>query len=316
MRVFSEAFHTSYQYALASAFPEIEWYFVNGIWANNRPMPINVHEHSDREFEAYDIYLAHGPSQYEELRARLSLHNISPRKIIYLSHWPYNPDAWVHGTSKSLQEFCHFVADSPVVAVTHFLIQSFGFYSHVSCQAIPHYVPSHYYKDVTWHGTDEAYINVVNDFFVPMRGVGAEFWLSLNEVPKKLYGANNDERGAGSLKTKEDFAEAASRARGYLWTGEKAAMSYAPLEAMACGCPVIAPDNADWAKVFTTDQNVLLYKEGDKDSLLTALIRYESDPELRERLSRNGRAAVAQRFSLSQFRAKWQFTLESALADW
>lgn len=317
MRVFSQAFHTSYQYALASAFPEIDWYFVNGLWSSNRPKPPNVHEHSDRDLEKYDIYLTHGPDQYDDLRKQLMAYGISPRKIIYISHWSYNPEAWYHqARGKSLQQFCREVADSPIVAVSYFMIQDFGFYSHVSCEAIPHYVPSHFYKEVSWNGAGDSYINVVNDFFAPLRGTGADFWLSLTDVPKKLYGGNNGDHGAGSLQTIEDFATAASRARGYLWTGEKVAMSFAPLEAMACGCPMIAPDNMDWTKIFTPNEDVLLYKEGDKESLLVALMRFEDDPALRKKLSENGRITVEKHFGLPQFRAKWQRTLQAAMTDW
>ncbi len=317
MRVFSQAFHTSYQYALATAFPEVTWYFVNGVWSANRPMPHNVFEHSDREFSKYDVYLAHGPDQYSALRGQLSSYGIDPRRIVYISHWSYNPEAWYHqAQGKPLEAFCHEVADSPIVAVSHFMIQNFGFYSHISCEAIPHYVPSHFYKNVEWVGDDGSYINVVNDFFAPLRGTGADFWVSLEEVPKKLYGGNNGEFGVGSLQSIDDFAKTASKARGYLWTGEKVAMSFAPLEAMACGCPIIAPDNMDWTKMFTPDEDMLLYTEGDKVSLANALARYEGDESLRLRLSKNGRETVARRFGLPQFRAKWARTLEAAVADW
>lgn len=317
MRVFSEAFHTSYQYALASAFPEIEWYFLSGVWSSNRPKPHNVHEHSDLPFDSYDIYLSHGPSQYDDLRKRMQEHGISPRRLVYISHWSYNPEAWYHqARSKPLKQFCHEVADSPIVAVSHFMVQDFGFFSHISCEAIPHYVPSHFYEGVEWQGDEGHYINVVNDFFAPLRGTGADFWLSLDDVPKKLFGGGNGEHGSGSLKTVEDFADAAKHAKGYLWTGEKVAMSFAPLEAMVCGCPVIVPDNMDWTKMFTPDRDILLYNEGDKASLMTALSRLDNDPELRKTLSANGREAVKRRFGLAQFRAKWQRTLEAAIGDW
>ena len=317
MRVFSEAFHTSYQYSLATAFPEIDWYFVNGHWSPNRPKPMNVREHSDRDWHKYDLYLAHGPDQYADIRSRLHSHGVSPRRLVYISHWSYNPEAWWHqAKSKPLTQFCHEVADSPIVAVSHFMVQDFGFFSHISLEAIPHYVPSHFYENVEWTGEDPHYINIVNDFFAPLRGTGTEFWLSLSEIPRKLYGGNNGEHGAGSLNRAEDFAAAVSRARGYLWTGEKVAMSFAPLEAMACGCPLIVPDNMDWTKLFTPDRDILLYKEADKQSLLSALQRYEGDQDLRRRLSHNGREAVKRRFSLAQFRAKWQRTIEAAMGDW
>ncbi|MBN7809073.1 glycosyltransferase family 1 protein [Agrobacterium rosae] len=316
MRVYSIAFHTSYQYALATAFPEIEWHFLWGVWSSNRPKPINVREESNLPFEAYDLYLAHGPDQYEEMRTKLVSHGISPRRLVYISHWSYNPEAWWHqARSKPLKQFCHEVADSPIVTVSHFMIPDFGFFSHISLEAIPHYVPAHFYNGVEWVGDEPYYINIVNDFFAPLRGTGADFWSSLN-IPRRLYGSNNGEHSAGSLKSTEEFSTAVSRAKGYLWTGEKVAMSFAPLEAMACGCPLIVPDNMDWTKLFTPDYDILLYKEADEHSLLSAIERYEADETFQRQLSNNARATVSKRFSLAQFRAKWQRTIEASMSDW
>ncbi|KQV38580.1 glycosyltransferase [Rhizobium sp. Root1204] len=317
MRVFSQAFHTSYQYSLAAAFPEIEWYFVNGQWSTNRPKPPNVHDHSDRDFHQYDIFLAHGPDQYDDIRTTLKQHGISPRRLIYISHWSYNPEAWWHqARSKPLGKFRHEVADSPIVAVSHFMIQDFGFYSHVACEAIPHYVPSHFFDDVEWNGSNGHFINIVNDFFAPLRGTGVDFWRSLGDIPKKLYGGGNGDEGVGSLGSVSDFKAAVSEAKAYLWTGEKVAMSFAPLEAMACGCPVIAPDNMDWSKLFTDGHDVLLFEQGNKDSLKAAIDKFDASFDLRRSLSENGKKTVRQKFGLAQFRAKWARALDGAMADW
>lgn len=196
------------------------------------------------------------------------------------------------------------------------MLQDFGFFSHISLEAIPHYVPFHLFADVKWTGEGEHYINVVNHFFAPLRGTGSEFWLTLDEVPRLLYGGNNGHHGSGPLDSTIDFALVASRAKGYLWTGEKVAMSFAPLEAMACGCPLIVPDNMDWTKMFTPNKDILVYVEGDKESLLSTLARYEEDSSLRLQLSENGKLAVKTRFSLGQFRAKWQRIIEAAMGTW
>lgn len=193
--------------------------------------------------------------------------------------------------------------------------QQFGFYSHVSLEVIPHYIPRHLFQEFEWSDGGDLYVNIVNDFYQPFRGAGSAFWDSIDFARKCLFGAKNGP-GTRPLSNIKEFGDAVTTARAFLWTGDKVAMSFAPLEAMACGCPVIVPDNMDWRKMFSDEHDVLLYAEGDLDSLRSVLSKYQSDRQLREKLSMAGRKAIQKRFAAEQFRIKWGRAIEGALAKY
>lgn len=316
MRVFSRAFHTSYQYSLATAFPEVDWHFVLGIWHENRPIPHNVFHDTIYRLSEFDAFLAHTPEQLIELREILSQEGVNPHKIIYVNHWPFPDGMWDHFYNGSKKEFVKFASDHAIVSVSHHILHDFGFYSHIINEAIPHYVPHELYKDCVWNPQHDDFINVVFDFFAPNRGTGADFWMQLDGVNKRLFGGANGALGAGELPTMSDFAREATAAKGYLWVADKAAMSFAPLEAMSCGCPVIAPDNADWSKMFVNGQDVLLYEPGNRDSVLATIEHFNSSPELQHRLSVNGREAVKRNYGMKTFRARWRRVLDAVTTAW
>lgn len=317
MLVFSEAFHTSYQYSLAAAMPEVDWFFVNGFWADNRPKPHNVHDFQDRPLEQYDIFLAHHPEQFSFMRNALIEHGINPKRLIYISHWgvPHH-DLWKHKYfGKSIDHFVKDVSENPIVSVSHFILHDYKYYSHVINEAIPHYVPSELYRQTEWTPGGESYINIVVAFFQHLRGAGSDFWESLdNRVPRKIYGPMNEGKAAGELKTTSDLIDAVTPAKGYLWTGDYVAMSFAPLECMACGLPMIAPNNMDWSKFFTHKESILLYKHRDAQSLYETISEYEADETLQKRLSSNGRTIVEDKFGLEPFRTRWMRVLDAAIS--
>lgn len=315
MLVFSKAFHTSYQYSLATALGDVDWFFVDGKWHTNRPKPHNVHDFQDRPLADYDVFLAHHPEEFSWLKNLLIEHGINPKRLIYISHWGSPAEElWKHKYfGKSKEQFVKDVSEHAIVSVSHFILHDFKFYSHVINEAIPHYVPWELYADAKWEPADDSYINIVVGFFQQLRGAGSDFWLSLNDVPKKIYGPENGELSAGSLETTDDLKAVATRAKGYLWTGDYVAMSFAPLECMACGCPMIAPNNMDWPKFFTDRQDIMLYRHRDQQSLYDTLKAYESSPALRRRLSENGRRIIQERFGAEQFRKRWSRVLDAAL---
>jgi glycosyltransferase involved in cell wall biosynthesis len=66
-----------------------------------------------------------------------------------------------------------------------------------------------------------------------------------------------------------------------------------PLEAMACGTPVVATGSGGSGEFLTHDDNCLLFSPGDERALADALIRLEEDPALRQRLVRSGIRSAA-----------------------
>ncbi len=74
----------------------------------------------------------------------------------------------------------------------------------------------------------------------------------------------------------------------------------APVEAMACGTPVLASDAGGLPEVVEHDVSGLVVPAGDAPALAEALERVLGDAELRERLSSAGVRRVAERFTLGR----------------
>ena len=312
LRIFSSAFHTSYQYNLATAFPEHEWSFL-GPWSSNRPITDNVVIDRSDNIDQYDLYLAHSPREFISLAGRLDRLGISRARLVYITHWGYQPKQWIHVYDDvPLEVFTRDASLSPIVCVSHYMPKQFGFYSDVAIEVIPHFIPQELFDDVVWKDGGTSYVNIVNSFYAPERGVGADFWDSL-PISKCLYGGGNRPSDGGNLNSVSEFKSAITRARAYLWTADAAATSFAPLEAMALGCPMIAPDNADWRTDFDHGREILLYKAGDKESCLEQIHAFESSSDLRRSLSECGRAAVLQRFKKELFRGRWQRIISAAM---
>ena len=78
-------------------------------------------------------------------------------------------------------------------------------------------------------------------------------------------------------------------------------MPVAPLEAMACGLPVIATDAQGLPDILTggEDSGGLLVRRDDAAAIAAAIDRLRRDPDLRGRLSRAARRHIEQKFSIS-----------------
>jgi glycosyltransferase involved in cell wall biosynthesis len=72
-----------------------------------------------------------------------------------------------------------------------------------------------------------------------------------------------------------------------------------PIEAMACGTPVVASGAGGSAEFLVDEENCLLYPAGDFDALASTVRRLSSDDGLRLRLARNG-LRVAHEFSVDR----------------
>jgi len=71
------------------------------------------------------------------------------------------------------------------------------------------------------------------------------------------------------------------------------------MEAMACGVPVIGTQVGGVPELIEHDRTGQLVPPADSATLADAIIRYLDDPELRERVSRQGREKVVQDFNLT-----------------
>ena len=85
-----------------------------------------------------------------------------------------------------------------------------------------------------------------------------------------------------------------------LWNDRNAVQGCCPLkvlEGMAAGRPVISSDLAVVRQLGTHDQHLLLVKPGSVDGMVEAIERLRADPALADRLSRQARRFVQERFT-------------------
>lgn len=73
------------------------------------------------------------------------------------------------------------------------------------------------------------------------------------------------------------------------------------LEAMASGTPVVSTSDGGHGEFLEDGNNALIFPKDDENSLAAALTRLLSDGELAERLRRNARKMVEERFSLKRY---------------
>jgi glycosyltransferase involved in cell wall biosynthesis len=79
---------------------------------------------------------------------------------------------------------------------------------------------------------------------------------------------------------------------------------YSCLEAMACGCAVVASAVGGLPEIVTDEADGLLVPPDHPEALAAAVIRLLSDPLLRRRLGARARATVRNRFSLGAISAE------------
>ena len=86
----------------------------------------------------------------------------------------------------------------------------------------------------------------------------------------------------------------------------------APMEAMACGLPVVSADASGMADILgdTESAGGILVPRGHAAALAEALRRLIDDRGLRERLGANGRRRIEERFSLPPVGAQLRTFLE------
>ena len=91
-----------------------------------------------------------------------------------------------------------------------------------------------------------------------------------------------------------------SAADAYLITSRTEGMPVAPLEAMACGLPVVSSDAHGLPDIFAAgeEHGGIVTAREDVDAIVTALERLASDPDLRSRLGRAARRRVEEHFSI------------------
>ncbi|MEZ5833758.1 MAG: glycosyltransferase family 4 protein [Dongiaceae bacterium] len=106
---------------------------------------------------------------------------------------------------------------------------------------------------------------------------------------------------ASYVTDREQMRRWLSAADAYLITSRTEGMPVAPLEAMACGLPVISSDAHGLPDIFAAGEQDggILTARGDIDGVVAALERLAADANLRKNLGVAARERVEQHFSIS-----------------
>jgi glycosyltransferase involved in cell wall biosynthesis len=103
--------------------------------------------------------------------------------------------------------------------------------------------------------------------------------------------------------TEEEVADMHRRSTFFVLTSYHEGFAMPPIEAMACGSPVIMTDchgNRDYAR---DGENCIIVEQNNVPALKDAMTKLLADPKLRERLGKNG-AKMAKEFSWDKVMGK------------
>jgi len=143
---------------------------------------------------------------------------------------------------------------------------------------------------------------------LPLVVAGATGWRA-QEIEAKLERANGDVRRLGTV-AREDLPALYSAAACLCHPAWYEGFGLPPLEAMACGTPVVASDRSSLPEVV--GDAGLLVDPADPDAWTEALERVLGDEALRDDLRRRGRARAASFTWTRTARETWQVLQEVA----
>ncbi|UOF90200.1 glycosyltransferase family 4 protein [Fodinisporobacter ferrooxydans] len=124
--------------------------------------------------------------------------------------------------------------------------------------------------------------------------------LTLPDIPCKTFFPRSDQEMAGLYRSADLFVS----------TSWFEAFALPPLEAMACGTPVVATNSGGIMDYAVEGENAIIVPPKDPKSLATAIVALLSNPELAKTLSHGG-LKQARRFTLARFQRKMTETLEN-----
>jgi glycosyltransferase involved in cell wall biosynthesis len=111
-----------------------------------------------------------------------------------------------------------------------------------------------------------------------------------------------------------ELAAAYASADAFVYASETETMGNVVLEAMACGCPVVAPSAGGIPSIVSNGQTALLYQPRNLQDAIGAVGTLLSDKEKRDRIGRSARLAVEEMgwiHSIARVRAVYQEAIRS-----
>jgi glycosyltransferase involved in cell wall biosynthesis len=102
------------------------------------------------------------------------------------------------------------------------------------------------------------------------------------------------------FRTKEEFYQSMSSATAAIFPSYSECFAFAPLEAMAAGCPVINTERFSGPELITHGENGLLINPDDPAQMAESMSSLLLSEPLRNKFSVNGRRTVKEHFSIDQ----------------
>jgi hypothetical protein len=310
MRILAVGFHTTYQYELAQLGDEYQFEYVLSLWDHrNRPLPPNVRlvEHEDT-LTRYDVILAHGVQDFIHWQERLTRSGWDVPITMSFHTYPPHWDECRSGLPVPFHQLPDLLREVPKVFVTAGARKLWGFADEPNTAIIPHAV------DCTrWHGYQgerEHILTVCNRMWEQDRYRGGSlFDLATDGLPTRVIGDNPGR--SRSARCAEELQDAYRRARVFLWTGHWGPRSFAPLEAMATGLPLVTISTPDWAELIEDGVNGFVCSE--PLTMRRRCAQLLEDIELARVIGARGRETVRRRFGQQQFQRRWRQVFAAAL---
>jgi glycosyltransferase involved in cell wall biosynthesis len=150
------------------------------------------------------------------------------------------------------------------------------------------------------------------DICLQLLGAGREVVDMIEEMCRACGGERNVEfHGFVPLEKLPDFYR---RAHVFCLPAEYESFGQVYIEAMACGCPVIASNSGGGAEIVTDGQSGLLVAPNDVQATARAIDCMLGDAELRERASAAGLKRVREYFAMDKYIARVVAAYEKAIA--
>jgi glycosyltransferase involved in cell wall biosynthesis len=150
------------------------------------------------------------------------------------------------------------------------------------------------------------------DICLQLLGAGREVVDMIEEMCRACGGEKNVEfHGFVPLEKLPDFYR---RAHLFCLPAEYESFGQVYIEAMACGCPVIASNSGGGAEIVTDGETGLLVPPNDVPATALAIDRMLSDAALRERSITAGLLRVRDYFAMDQYIARVVAAYEKAVA--
>jgi len=310
MRIVGVGFHTTYQWELAQVGPDYEFDYILSVWDHrNRPQPPNVRllEHEDT-LDAYDLVLAHCPQDFVDWQERFRRAGILRPIVASFHTYPPHWDECKGGLPVPFHELPELLRGHPKVFISPGARRLWGFVDDREAVTIPHAVDPR--RWCGYRGDEALVLTVCNQMWEQDRYRGGSlFDLVTNGLPTRVVGHNPGR--SRSARCAEELQEAYRSARVFLWTGLCGPTSFAPLEAMATGLPLVTMSTPDWAEVIEDGVNGFVCSDP-----LTMRRRCEQlldDIDLAREIGARGRETVRQRFGQKQFQRRWHQVFAAAL---